>query len=190
MQPEKKRKSFWSILRAENCCEFFHKQLTWPRRRQLGKTRARHSRNSFMARSLKLIGLAECGRREGGQGYVLHMKLRISANRWLPENVAAELTTGDGKWHISVHAHTHTCDSFSYSCSCRQLPISHFSSSVFCALLTSVICNWLAGGGRRVEGGGGNKCQGACDDLSFWLYLSAWRIRNKSTYILQHIRNK
>lgn len=52
-----------------------------------------------------------------------------------------------------THTHTHTCDSFSYSCSCRQLPISHFSSSVFCALLTSVICNWLAGWGRRVEGG-------------------------------------
>lgn len=65
---KKKGKSFWSILRAENCCEFFHKQLTWPRRRQLGKTRARHSRNSFMARSLKLIGLPECGRRGGGRG--------------------------------------------------------------------------------------------------------------------------
>lgn len=119
---QKKKEAFWSILRAENCCEFFHKQLTWPRRMQLGKTRARHSRNSFMARSLKLIGLPEGGwqetGREGGrQRYVLHMKLRISANRWLPENVAAKVTTGDGKWHISVHAHTHThthtCDSFS-----------------------------------------------------------------------------
>lgn len=119
---KKKKEAFWSILRAENCCEFFHKQLTWPRRMQLGKTRARHSRNSFMARSLKLIGLPEGGwqetGREGGrQRYVLHMKLRISANRWLPENVAAKVTTGDGKWHISVHAHTHThthtCDSFS-----------------------------------------------------------------------------
>lgn len=38
------------------------------------------------------------GEREGGrQEYVLHMKLRISANRWLPENIAAKVTTGDGK---------------------------------------------------------------------------------------------
>lgn len=154
MQPEKKRKSFWSILRAENCCEFFHKQLTWPRRRQLGKTRARHSRNSFMARSLKLIGLAECGRREGGQGYVLHMKLRISANRWLPENVAAELTTGDGKWHISVHAHTHA--------HVRQLQLqlqlqtaSHFPFQFVCLLCPADVCHLqLAGRGREKSGGG------------------------------------
>lgn len=34
---------------------------------QLGKTGASHSRNSFMARSLKLIGLTEGGRQETGE---------------------------------------------------------------------------------------------------------------------------